>query len=253
MTEVANAKLYLTFGNSPLNTRQSGGGKGYEWQCAKDAGRVRSIFVDPMYTDSMLGKEDEWIPIRPGTDAALCEGIAYVLITENKVDQEFLDKYCVGYDEKTLPASAPKNGHYKAYILGQGDDGIAKTPAWASAITGVPAERIIKLAREIGTTKPCCIQQGWGPQRHSNGEIQVRAIAMLAILTGNVGISGGNSGSRDSSFGFPFAPYATLPNPVKTTISVFMWTDAIWRHHEMTDKTDGVRGAERLKAPIKFI
>ena len=40
------------------------------------------------------------------------------MITEDLVDQPFLDKYCVGYDEKTLPASAPANGHYKAYILG---------------------------------------------------------------------------------------------------------------------------------------
>ncbi len=113
--------------------------------------------------------------IRPGTDAALVNGLAYVMITENLVDQEFLDKYCVGYDEKTLPASAPtpektlpasapKNGHYKAYILGEGPDGVAKTPEWASQITGIPADKIIKLAREIGSTKPAFISQGWGPQ-----------------------------------------------------------------------------------------
>ena len=253
LSDMANTRLIVSFGDSQAETKMSGGGGTYHLAEARRRSGARMIVIDPRYSDTAATHEDEWIPIRPGTDVALCAAIAHVLITENMVDQAFLDKYCVGYDEKTLPASAPKNGHYKAYILGQGDDGIAKTPAWASAITGVPAERIIKLAREIGTTKPCCIQQGWGPQRHSNGEIQVRAIAMLAILTGNVGISGGNSGSRDSSFGFPFAPYATLPNPVKTTISVFMWTDAIWRHHEMTDKTDGVRGAERLKAPIKFI
>lgn len=81
------------------------------------------------------------------------------MITENLVDQAFLDKYCVGYDEKTLPASAPKNGHYKAYILGEGPDGVAKTPQWASQITGVPADKIIKLAREIGSTKPAFISQ----------------------------------------------------------------------------------------------
>lgn len=46
--------------------------------------------------------------IRPSTDAALVAGLAHVLITENYVDQAFLDKYCIGYDEKTLPASAPK-------------------------------------------------------------------------------------------------------------------------------------------------
>lgn len=79
-------------------------------------------------------------------------GHRLVLINENLVDQAFLDTYCVGYDEKTLPADAPKNGHYKAYILGQGDDGVAKTPQWASRITGIPVDRIIKLAREIGST-----------------------------------------------------------------------------------------------------
>ena len=67
------------------------------------------------------------------------------------VDQPFLDKYCVGYDEKTLPANAPRNAHYKAYILGEGPDGIAKTPEWAAKITSIPAEKIIQLAREIGS------------------------------------------------------------------------------------------------------
>lgn len=81
------------------------------------------------------------------------------MITENLVDQPFLDKYCVGYDEKTLPASAPANGHYKAYILGQGSDGVAKTPEWASTITGIPVERIVQLAREIGSAKPAYISQ----------------------------------------------------------------------------------------------
>ncbi len=70
------------------------------------------------------GREDQWIPIRPSTDAALVAGLAYVLITENYVDQAFLDKYCIGYDEKTLPASAPPNSDYKSYILGLGEDGV---------------------------------------------------------------------------------------------------------------------------------
>lgn len=87
-----------------------------------------------------------------------------MLINEDLVDQPFLDKYCVGYDEKTLPAGAPANGHYKAYILGEGDDRIAKTPQWASRITGIPTERIIKLAREIGMSKPAYICR-LGPQR----------------------------------------------------------------------------------------
>lgn len=251
--DVRNTRLLVMFGNNPAETRMSGGGVTYHLAEARQRSGARMIMIDPRYNDTACGREDEWIPIRPGTDAALCAAIAHVLITENLVDQPFLDQYCVGYDEKTLPASAPANGHYKAYILGDGPDGIAKTPAWASAITGIPAERIVKLAREIGHTKPCCIVQGWGPQRHANGELQSRAIAMLPILTGNVGIAGGNSGARESTYSMPFVRMPTLENPVKTSISVFMWTDAIHRHHEMTDKTDGVQGAERLKSPIKFI
>ena len=175
------------------------------------------------------------------------------MITEDLVDQAFLDRYCIGYDEKTLPASAPENGHYKAYILGQGRDGIAKTPEWAAQITGIPADRIIKLAREIGSAKPAYISQGWGPQRRANGEITTRAISMLAILTGNVGIHGGNSGAREGSYEIPFERMPTLENPVTTSISMFMWTDAIERGAEMTALRDGVRGKDKLDVPIKMI
>lgn len=208
-SDIENSKLVVLFGNNPGETRMSGGGVTYYLEQARQKSNARMIIIDPRYTDTGAGREDEWIPIRPGTDAALVNGLAYVMITENLVDQAFLDKYCVGYDEKTLPASAPKNGHYKAYILGEGPDGVAKTPEWASQITGVPADKIIKLAREIGSTKPAFISQGWGPQRHANGEIATRAISMLAILTGNVGINGGNSGAREGSYSLPFV---RMPN-----------------------------------------
>ncbi|MDK1238090.1 molybdopterin-dependent oxidoreductase, partial [Cronobacter turicensis] len=158
------------------------------------------------------------------TDAALVSALAWVMIDEDLVDQPFLDRYCVGYDEKTLPAGAPANGHYKAYILGQGEDGIAKTPAWAAHITGIPQERIIKLAREIAGARPAYICQGWGPQRQANGELTSRAIAMLPILTGNVGIHGGNSGARESTYTITIERMPVLENPVKTQISCFSWT-----------------------------
>ena len=252
-SDIENTKLVVMFGNNPAETRMSGGGITYYLEQARERSNARMIVIDPRYTDTAAGREDEWIPIRPGTDAALVNGLAYVLITENMVDQPFLDKYCVGYDEKTLPADAPKNGHYKAYILGQGKDGIAKTPEWAAQITGIPAERIVKLAREIGSAKPAYISQGWGPQRHANGEIATRAISMLAILTGNVGINGGNSGAREGSYSLPFERMPTLENPVETSISMFMWTDAIERGPEMTALRDGVRGKDKLDVPIKMI
>lgn len=230
----------------------SGGGITYYLEQARERSNARMIVIDPRYTDTAAGREDEWIPIRPGTDAALVAGIAWVMIDENLVDQPFLDQYCVGYDETTLPEGAPANGHYKAYIQGQGDDGIAKTPQWASRITGIPADRIIKLAREIGSTKPAYICQGWGPQRQANGELAARAIAMLSILTGNVGINGGNSGARESTYTITIERFPVLTNPVKTAISCFTWTDAIDHGAEMTATRDGVRGKEKLDVPIKF-
>jgi Tat-targeted selenate reductase subunit YnfE len=252
-SDIENSKLVVLFGNNPAETRMSGGGITYYLEQARERSNARLIVIDPRYTDTAAGREDEWIPIRPGTDAALVAGIAHVLISENLVDQPFLDKYCVGYDEKTLPEGAPANGHYKAYILGQGDDGVEKTPLWASAITGIPADRIIKLAREIGSVKPAYITQGWGPQRQANGELTSRAIAMLPILTGNVGINGGNSGARESTYTITIERMPVLENPVKTQISCFSWTDAITRGPEMTATRDGVRGKEKLDVPIKFI
>lgn len=252
-SDIENSQLVVLFGNNPAETRMSGGGITYYLEQARERSSARMIVIDPRYTDTAAGREDEWIPIRPGTDAALVAGIAHVLIGENLVDQPFLDKYCVGYDEKTLPEGAPANAHYKAYILGQGDDGVEKTPLWASAITGIPADRIIKLAREIGNAKPACITQGWGPQRQANGELTSRAIAMLPILTGNVGINGGNSGARESTYTITIERMPVLENPVKTQISCFSWTDAIARGPSMTARRDGVRGKEKLDVPIKFI
>lgn len=161
-SDIENSKLVVLFGNNPGETRMSGGGVTYYLEQAREKSNARMIIIDPRYTDTGAGREDEWIPIRPGTDTALISALAWVMINENLVDQPFLDKYCVGYDETTLPKTAPANGHYKAYILGDGADGVAKTPQWAAQITGIPAERIIKLAREIATAKPAFISQGWG-------------------------------------------------------------------------------------------
>lgn len=251
--EIANARLCVMFGYNPGETRMSGGGEVYqiaEWQ---RRGHVRTIYIDPRYTDSMLGKEDEWIPIRPGTDAALVGGIAHVLISENLVDQAFLDTYCVGYDDKTLPAGAPANASYKAYILGQSADGVAKTPEWAAGVTGIPADRIIKLAREIGSAKPLFVAQGWSVQRQANGEQSSRAICMLPILTGNIGAPGTNPGDEPGSYMYPISRLPLPPNKVKALIPVFLWTDAIRRGKEMTATADGIQGVAQLRQPIKFI
>ena len=64
-------KLVVLFGNNPGETRMSGGGVTYYLEQARQKSNARMIIIDPRYTDTGAGREDEWIPIRPGTDAAL--------------------------------------------------------------------------------------------------------------------------------------------------------------------------------------
>ena len=231
----------------------SGGGTIRDLVVAKQENDVRIIVIDPRHTDTAAGFADEWMPIRPGTDAALVSGLAHVLISEKMVDTDFLNSHCLGYDPSTLPADIPPGNSYKEYILGKGPDGIPKTPGWAAGITGIPVERITRLAREIGKSKPAYITQGWGPQRHASGEQSARAICMLAILTGNVGVQGGNSGDREGPFGIDFPGIPMGENPVKTSIPCFMWSKAIEDPQNLTALNSGLLGKDHLETPIKFL
>ena len=252
-SEIANANLYVLFGNNPSVTRPSGGGKGFQIDAALNVHKPRTIVIDPAFTDTATTRADQWIPIRPGTDAALVGALAYEFITHGWIDQQFLDTYCVGFDEKTLPASAPKGSDYRSYILGNGPDKTPKTAEWAAKITGIPVATIKELAREMATTKPLFVSQGWGPQRQANGEDTSRAIAMVPILLGQIGLPGTNSGEHEGNTPFPAVYLPTGKNPVKATIPVYMWTDAILRGHEMSRRTDGLHGAEKLTQDIKMI
>lgn len=253
-SDIVNSKLVVMFGENSVETKAGGAGPTYHLEQALEQGGAKVIVIDPRYSDTVATRADQWIPIRPGTDAALVDACAHVLISEDLVDHDFLATYCIGYDEDSMPQSARgQHKSYQDYIMGLGEDGVEKTPAWAEAITGVPAEVIEELAREIGTTKPCSIWQGKGPQRQSNGEQTARAICMLAILTGNVGISGGNTGSDLDSFYFNTFSLPTGSNPVEKSIPTFKWTEAIQHGEELTALADGVRGADKLDVPIKMI
>jgi len=252
--DIINTKLVVMFGNNICETSMGGGGgKVFALQAMKEQSGAKFILFDPRYSETAVSVVDEWIPIRPGTDAALVAAMAYVMITEDLHDQEFLDEYCVGFDEDHMPEDVPAGLSYKSYVMGDGEDGTPKTPEWAAKITGVPAETIVRVAREIALAKPCFITQGLGPQRQANGEQNCRAIAMLPILTGNVGIHGGNTGVSEGGYGIRVMGFPTLDNPVKASISVFMWYEAILRGAEMTALADGVRGVDQLPAPIKFM
>jgi anaerobic dimethyl sulfoxide reductase subunit A len=244
-----NSKLIILWGHNPAETRF--GTALWHLKQAKAAG-VKIIVVDPRYSDTAKGFADQWIGLRPGTDSALMDGMAYTIYTENLQDQAFMDKYCIGFDSDHMPEGYDGSESYISYLLGQ-KDGIVKTPKWAEKITGVQEDIIKTLAREYATTKPAALVQGYGPQRHANGEQNVRSGTMLACLTGNVGISGGWACGQGSVERHKNPSFPVLENLYKGKIPCFLWADAIIRANEMTLKDDGVKGVDKLEGNIKMI
>jgi anaerobic dimethyl sulfoxide reductase subunit A len=251
-----NARFILMWGWNPAEMRD-GTNSDYFVRLARQNG-ARVVCIDPRLSLSAASLADEWVPIRPGTDAAMMSAMAYVIITEGLHDAQFVRTHCVGFDASQMPAGAQGAESYSEYILGS-RDGQPKTPQWAEAITAVPAETIARLAREYATLKPGVLYQGYGMQRRAYGEQVVRAGCVLPAITGNVGIPGGWAGGLglQAPDGGPFwNVFPTEENPVKASIPVFLWSEAVLRGHAMT-KADGVTGGHgvtlQLDNDIKLI
>ena len=153
--DLLNSRLIILWGWDPAT---SVGGPNTSWYLAQARDRgVKIVTVDPKYSDSAATFAGKWIPIYPGTDAAMLIAMAYVMIKENLQDQEFLDKYTIGFEE------------FKEYVLGETDN-IEKSPAWAEPITGVPASVIESLGREYATVKPAALMAGISPGTTAYGE-----------------------------------------------------------------------------------
>lgn len=247
---LVHSKLILLNGFNPAETIFETN-SAYYLARAKEAG-AKVIVIDPRLTETAATFADEWVPLKPTTDAALFAAMVYVIVSEGLQDQQFLNKYCLGFDDDHLPPGIAPGASYKAYLLGT-TDGLAKTPEWAEPITGVPAETIRRIARQYATSRPAQLLQGLGPQRHATGELSVRAGITLACVTGNLGKLGGGWGGGEGSrrLGLPIAGIPVGDNAVKASIPVFLWTDAVVRGTEMREQ-DGVLGGP-LRSNIKFI
>lgn len=193
----AHAKIMLCFGGIPLRNGQiqNGGGGLHEmglWLRRAAAAGVRLVNISPQQGDMPADMPAEWIPIRPGTDTALMLAMAWVLITEGRVDHGFLDRCTAGYDR------------LRDYVLGR-TDGVAKTPDWAAPITGVPADRIAALARDCAAL-PSFLTACWSLQRAEHGEQPFWMLVALASMLGRIGQPG-------TGFGFGFGSIAGMGTP----------------------------------------
>ncbi|MCB0044141.1 MAG: molybdopterin oxidoreductase family protein [Caldilineaceae bacterium] len=172
----AHSKLILIWGSNTLTSNL------HLWQfvqaARKDGARV--VVIDPARTRTAQAA-DEWIPIRPGTDAALALAMMHHIIAEELTDLDYVARYTVGFEELSQQVRR-------------------WTPERAARITGVEPDVIRALAKEYATTRPAAIRINYGIQRHHGGGMAVRTVTCLPALTGAWRDHGGglqlsNSGS----------------------------------------------------------
>jgi trimethylamine-N-oxide reductase (cytochrome c) len=147
---VKNTETMIMWSHDPDTTR--GGYSAQEstlWRHWMKEMGVQFIYIDPFNNFSSVKQADKWIGPRMGTDAAICEAIAYVWITEGTYDKEYIAKHGHRFDE------------WCDHILGKGVDATPKTPAWAEEISGVKAADIKAIARRWASTRTMAGSGPW--------------------------------------------------------------------------------------------
>jgi trimethylamine-N-oxide reductase (cytochrome c) len=235
---IDNSQLFVFFGYNPMiNSDIHFGGEGnnynFHWLDELRKKGTPVVSINPLNedTDTYLGTER--IAIRPNTDTALMLALAHVLYEEGLHDQEYLDRYAVGFDR------------FVEYLTGA-SDGQPKTPEWAAPITDVPAETIRDLARRMAQG-PTALMGGFSLQRAEHGAQPVWMMVVLSAMLGQIGTPGGgvNCGFPPG-MGVPTGQAPSVPgapgvaNPVSDFTPINMWVDMLLRPGETIDY-DGQR------------
>ncbi len=192
-------------------------------QWLKDLG-VTMVFIDPYFNHTAGLVGDKWIAPRMGTDVALGLAIAFVWLTENLYDKEYVATRTHGFDE------------WKRYVLGE-SDGVPKTPDWAQQETLVPAPEIRALARAWGSKRTMLAaggMGGWGgAARSSYGAEWARTMIALAAMQG-LGKPGSNIYSTtggvpaDRSFWFPGYAEGGISADIGSTAASYRLAPRMW-------------------------
>jgi anaerobic selenocysteine-containing dehydrogenase len=171
--DYAHADLMIIWGKQPIF---SGAAKHTvdTLLAAKERG-CKFIAIKPTVEPDGAVTNAQWVPLRPGTDAALALAMLHVVINEKLYDAEFVKNWCYGFDQF--------KEHVQQY-----------TPEWAEKITGVPAAQIQEVARVYATTPNASIDCGNGPEHCPASNDAFRAIAALIAITGHLATSGGAGG-----------------------------------------------------------
>ncbi len=134
----------------------------------KDA---KLIVVDPRRI-KLTQFAQKWLSPRPGTNVAWINGLIHVIIKEKLFDSSFIENRTVHFDK--LEKSIEKY-----------------TPEYVESITGIKKDDLIETANLYGNAEPGSILYCMGITQHTSGTDNVKALANLAMLCGNLGIEGG--------------------------------------------------------------
>jgi formate dehydrogenase major subunit len=132
---------------------------------------AKLIVIDPRKID-LVKYADIWLCQKPGTDVAVINGMLNVIIAEDLHAKDYIASRTEGFD--ALKALVSKY-----------------TPEYVEKISGVPAEDLKKAARMYANAKRASILYAMGITQHISGTDNVKSMANLAMLCGNVGIEGG--------------------------------------------------------------
>lgn len=161
--EIAGAEALLVIGS---NTTETHPVIGYRVREAVRKG-ARLIVADPRKTD-LAAIADCHLALKPGTDVALLNGLINIIIADDLVDVDFIDKRTEGYDK--LKESVAKF-----------------TPEYVSEITGIAPGELRAAARIYAAAESAAILYTMGITQHICGTDNVLNVANLAMVTGNLG------------------------------------------------------------------
>jgi anaerobic selenocysteine-containing dehydrogenase len=180
--DMAGCKLIVAWGVNVVSSNP------HQWPIIQEARRngAKLVVIDPYRYKG--AREADWhIAPRPGTDTAFVMGVMHELIAQDWLDHGYITQYTKGFDE------------LKAKVADW-------SPERAAEVTGVSAEEIRAFAKLWWESRPALLRVGYGLQRHTNGGMTVRAIAMLPALTGHWRDKGGGFLlSQSSSYDIPWA------------------------------------------------
>ncbi|TCJ16879.1 formate dehydrogenase [Rubrobacter taiwanensis] len=154
---------------------------------------AKLIVIDPRLSNS-AAMADYWLPARPGTEPALLLAMAYVILREELYDADFIRDW-TNWPQYMRELHPDRERTFENFIEALRADYARFTPQYAEQECGIPAAKIVEVARVIGHARPAVAAHNWRAAAAANlGGWQVsRCLVFLNVLTGSWGRRGGTN------------------------------------------------------------